>query len=40
MLKVLVEYGPNLDIKNRQSLTPMTLAAKLGRQEVLINMER
>ncbi len=35
MLKVLIEYHPDLDIKNRQSLTPLTLAAKLGRQQVI-----
>ncbi len=38
MLKVLIEYGPSLKIKNRQYLTPLTLAAKLGRYEVIIQI--
>lgn len=36
MFNLLVELGARLDIKNRQGLTPLTLAAKLTRKEVLI----
>lgn len=35
MFNLLVELGARLDIKNRQGLTPLTLAAKLTRKEVL-----
>ena len=30
----MLEFKARLDIKNRQGLTPMTLAAKLARKEV------
>ena len=35
MIKFLVQFNPKRDIKNRQQLTPFTLAAKLGRKEVI-----
>jgi hypothetical protein len=31
---MLLEYNPNLDIKNKFGLTPLTLAAKLARKEL------
>ena len=34
MLKILFEFKPDVSIKNHQGLTPLTLAAKLGRVEV------
>lgn len=34
---MVYECGASLDIKNRQGLTPLTLAAKLAMQEVSIN---
>uniref|UniRef100_A0A8W8L649 Transient receptor potential cation channel subfamily V member 6 n=1 Tax=Magallana gigas TaxID=29159 RepID=A0A8W8L649_MAGGI len=34
MFNLLVELGARLDIKNRQGLTPLTLAAKLTRKEM------
>lgn len=34
MFKLLVEHNANLDIKNRQGFTPLTLAAELCRDEV------
>lgn len=32
---MLLEFHASLHIKNRQSLTPLTLAAKLARKEVI-----
>ncbi|XP_078323530.1 transient receptor potential cation channel subfamily V member 6-like isoform X9 [Crassostrea virginica] len=34
MFNLLVDFGARLDIKNRQGLTPLTLAAKLTRKEM------
>ena len=34
MFKHLIEYNPNIHIKNHQGLTPLTLAAKFARIEV------
>jgi hypothetical protein len=34
MFKLLVEHNANLDIKNRQGFTPLTLAAELCREEI------
>jgi ankyrin repeat protein len=34
MFKFMLEYKASLHIKNRQNLTPLTLAAKLARKEV------
>ena len=31
----MLEYKASLHIKNRQNLTPLTLAAKLARKEVI-----
>ena len=36
MFKFLLEYKPSLHIKNRQNLTPLTLAAKLARKEAFL----
>ena len=36
MFKFLLEYKASLHIKNRQNLTPLTLAAKLARKEVTL----
>ena len=35
MFDVVLNFGARLDIKNRLKLTPLTLAAKLGRAKVL-----
>jgi hypothetical protein len=37
MFEIILEYNPSLDIKNRQGLTPLNLAAKLARAEVHIS---
>lgn len=34
MIKLLLEFNPDLSLKNRQGLTPLTLAAKLARVEI------
>jgi hypothetical protein len=34
MFEMMLEYNASLDIKNRQNLTPLTLAAKLARKEL------
>ena len=34
MFDILYSLGGRLDIRNRQGLTPLTLAAKLARKEV------
>ncbi len=34
MFELMLEFNAKLDIKNRQGLTPLTLAAKLARKEV------
>ena len=34
MFNFMLEFDVSLDIKNRQGLTPLTLAAKLARKEV------
>ena len=34
MFELMLEFNPSLDIKNRQDLTPLNLAAKLARSEV------
>ena len=34
MFEMMLDYNASLDIKNRQSLTPLTLAAKLARKEM------
>jgi hypothetical protein len=34
MFKNMLEFEASLHIKNRQQLTPLTLAAKLARKEV------
>ena len=34
MFNILMRYNPRLDTRNRQMLTPLTLAAKLGRDRV------
>ena len=39
MFKLLLEFGALLTIKNRQGLTPLTLAAKLARKEVKLNID-
>jgi hypothetical protein len=36
MFEFLLNFGARLDIKNRQNFTPLTLAAKLARAEVLL----
>jgi hypothetical protein len=36
MFKVMLDYNASLNIKNKQGLTPLTLAAKLARKEVKI----
>jgi hypothetical protein len=33
MFKLMLEFNPSLDIKNRKGLTPLTLAANLARRE-------
>lgn len=33
----MLQFDVRLDIKNRQGLTPLSLAAKLARKEVTIN---
>ncbi len=38
MLKILFEFHPDMTIKNRQGLTPLTLAAKLPRVEVSVRI--
>lgn len=35
MFKFMLEFDASLLIKNRQGLTPLTLAAKLARKEVV-----
>lgn len=35
MFDLLVDKGTRLDIRNRFGLTPLTLAAKLGRKDVM-----
>ncbi len=37
MFEIMLEFNPSLDIKNRQGLTPLNLAAKLARGEVKID---
>ena len=37
MFKLMLEFNADLNIKNRQGLTPLSLAAKLARKEVKIN---
>ncbi len=34
MFKIICEFLPDFHIKNNQQLTPLSLAAKLGRKEV------
>jgi hypothetical protein len=34
MFALMIEFKASLHIKNRQGLTPLTLAAKLARKEV------
>ena len=34
MFKQIIEFNPDIYIKNHQGLTPFTLAAKFGRIEV------
>ena len=34
MIKILDEYGANFEIKNNQMLSPLCLAARLGRNQV------
>ena len=34
MFQMMLEFNASLDIKNRQQLTPLTLAAKLARKEL------
>jgi transient receptor potential cation channel subfamily V protein 5 len=34
MFELMLDFGASLHIKNRQGLTPLTLAAKLARKEV------
>ena len=34
MFDLIVDLGGKLHVKNRQGLTPLTLAAKLGRKDV------
>jgi transient receptor potential cation channel subfamily V protein 5 len=34
MFEYLLNFGARLDIKNRQNFTPLTLAAKLGKQQI------
>lgn len=34
MFQLMLEFKARLDLKNRQGLTPLTLAAKLARKEV------
>jgi hypothetical protein len=34
MFEMMLDYNASLDIKNRQNLTPLTLAAKLARKEI------
>ncbi len=36
MFELMLEFNPSLDIKNRQGLTPLNLAAKLARAEVIL----
>lgn len=35
MFEYLLNHGARLDIKNRLNYTPLTLAAKMARREVL-----
>ena len=37
MFKLMLEFNASLHLKNRQGLTPLTLAAKLARKEVFYN---
>jgi hypothetical protein len=39
MVDLVYELGGSLDIKNRQGLTPLTLAAVKARKEVKKNLE-
>lgn len=34
MFKLLMEFGPDVEIRNRQGLTALTLAAKFGKKEI------
>ena len=34
MFKLMLEFNASLHLKNRQGLTPLTLAAKLAKKEV------
>lgn len=36
MFDLIYSHGGRLDIKNRQGLTPLTLAAKLARKDVSV----
>ena len=38
MFEYLLDNGARLDIKNRQNFTPLTLAAKLARAEVMFSV--
>ena len=40
MFDLLYGLGGRLDIRNRQGLTPLTLAAKLARKEVLLTISK
>ena len=41
MFKFMLEFKNDLNIRNRQGLTPLTLAAKLAKKEVIIlNIQR
>lgn len=37
MVKILLESGADMKIKNKQGLTPIALAAKLARHHVIFN---
>jgi ankyrin repeat protein len=36
MFELLLELGANINVKNNQGLTPLALAAKLARFEVIL----
>lgn len=40
MVDLLYELGASLDIKNRQGLTPLTLAAVKARKEVVLKASK
>lgn len=40
MFDLLLQLGAKLDIRNRQGLTPLTLATKLARKDVSHNKEQ